>query len=163
MANDLYAIPSLEGVSHHEAAHAVAHIRLDLPGRVDFLRADDKKPRGGTTRYSIPESASFSKPDGRNKIVQCLVGAYAEAEVDKELPTAISGAADDSAIARSCIKIFGIDGTQDQWENRASSFVKDNWEAIAKVANALLAEQPTGTVYKLDGSKLYQLLGVTDL
>ena len=65
----------------------------------------------------------------------------------------------DYETAVQCTKIFGIEGTCSEWEQKASEFVDKHWKDIEEVAEAILSGTIAGTKYKLEGPKLYELLG----
>ena len=104
-------------------------------------------------------SPAALKGDARHKVVQCLVGAPAEAEIDGEFPSAKSGAEDDYKVACYCSKIFDIGGRWPDWEAKAAGFVEEHWSEIRAVADTVLDSPATGTKRKIEGSKVYELLG----
>lgn len=145
-------------VAAHEAAHAVAYVKLGLPGEVTFIQIDDANDPAGHTEYSIPEDAMFSKDDARNKMVQCLVGAYAQTKIDDDCEEAKLDAEDDDQLFDGCAKIFGVEGTYGGFRDKAREFVKQHWDDILKLAQALLATPSSKGKHRLDQAVVYELL-----
>ena len=137
-----YSKPSSSAVAHHEAAHAVAHIVLGLPGKLEYIELDDQEPRGGRTEIDRPDWTPPLPNQVIDCIVQALVGAAAEAKIDGDWGIAQSGAEKDYEDAKGYAYHFEIPEDLQSWEAKASVFVGEHWQQIQTVAAKLLAQQP---------------------
>jgi hypothetical protein len=139
---DLYDKPSEKGSATHEAAHAIAHLALNLPGKLEYIHIDNRPPHwSGHTEINRPASSEPTAPQGLDCVKQCLVGAQAEMRVDNDWPIAESGAQDDYEKAKRYAAYFGIDEDLASWEHAACRLVDERWQAIETVADALMHQR----------------------
>jgi hypothetical protein len=157
-----YTKPTLCAVAHHEAAHAVAHILLRLPGELKYIDADDQPPRGGHTEINRPPATPPTGAQAPDCILQQLVGAPAEFRIDGDGPGARSGADDDYDKAGGYARHFGVPDAWSDWEREAAMFVAAHWETIASVASALLAEPLRDHKLRLSADRIREIVAISD-
>ena len=149
----------------HEAAHAVAHLRLRLPGKLQWISLEDDAVPAGHTEIERPRECDPTSDRAFDCITQQLVGAQAEFKITGEWPTALSGAADDYRDAKAYARCFGLIPTKtdpppkmwEAWQEQAGQFTTEHWRAITRIAEALLAK-PTQ-----DGKKILDERAIREL